>query len=1086
MECKTFWYIACKTAKGHDTGMTSISDSDRRPGDPASRQRLVTLTALLALTAMATGAVGIFFMYHMALQQSRHALAALAGGEARLITAVAQQVRATRSGEAASGELLAQTLAMVSAMPNGNNWPGEMTEVMVLRQDGGKLFRVLLRSRAGATLYDAPGLQLRPEDQHALALAQDAETITMRESDGTRLMAAYEPLPLLDAGVVARLPMRDVIQPLFTATAGSMGVALLLILFGAGLFTQKLNPMLLRIERSEARLRSVLTSAAEGIITIDEDGTIVEFNRAAEDIFGYSAQEAIGQPLELILPPHYRDRHQGFISHYLDGGEPRRLRQRTEFLGARRDGSQFTMELAVSEAWAGGRRLFTGIVNDITARREAEDALYAAKGELERRVTERTAELSRSNRLLQAMHETKNAYFTSESPHVVFDYALHTLCALTDSSAGFLAELSVPGPAPDRLCYLATWNTESDPGAAPDMRRILSHWHAVVEQGEPCVVTDGAPLLLLPLKAAAHVVGIAAVRPGATADVLALARWLEPYLNVCGTLIHQAQLQLAAEQARARLVAAERQLDDIVSHVQDVIFRADMAGTLQWISPSVLALSGRRPEQVLGWNVARHMVEHGIVERLHEALRQGGGTVNNFEARLRHVDGSVHWVSANCHYMLDAEDKPCGFEGVLRDVTAYKEAVQRISELNRLYGVLRETNRAVVDITERERLYQAICRSLTTTGGFLMAWIGELDTSQQRVMPVSYDGFEHGYLHAMRAIAIADPAQGRGPTAQAILGNQTTVVNDIASDPRMEPWRDAALSRGYRSSVALPFRTGGRPAGALMVYAEVTDYFSADVLGLLAILADDISHALDVQGKERERQEATGRLRDLATHLESVREDERAHLAREIHDDLGGLLTAIKMDLAWLKRRSPPADERGSAKLVDMARLADTAIQSMRRIITELRPAILDDLGLIPAVEWQLSEFGKRTGIKIELHLGEEPDVSGITFPSSIAVAAFRTLQEALTNTLKHAGARHVVVHAMVDEADFVLKISDDGRGMEPEQLRKHGSYGVLGMRERAHALHGRLDIHSMPHKGLTVVLRLPLRERARQDEVMQ
>lgn len=1022
-------------------------------------------------------------MYQMALQQSRHTLAALVDGEARLIMAAAQHVRATQGGALTGTELLERTLVMVNAMPNGNSLPGEVTELIVLRHSGERLLRTMLRTRTDTLLHDAPGLPLSSHDQQAIMRAQAAEAIVMTAADGTRMMASYEPLPLLEAGVLARMPMRHVLQPLFAPTAGSLGVALLLILFGAAVFMRKLNPVLLRTEHSEARLRSVLTSAAEGIITIEEDGTIVEFNHAAEDIFGYSATEAIGQPLELIIPLHYRHRHQGFIEQYLAGGEPKRLRQRTEFLGTRRDGSQFTMELAVSEAWVGRRRLFTGIVNDITARREAEDALYAAKADLERRVTERTAELLRSNRLLRAMHETKNAYFTSDSPHSVFEFALHNLCALTDSLTGFMAELSAPAPGAGWLCYLANRDVEPAPGGTIDAHRIAPHWRTLVERGEPCIVTQGGALLLLPLKTAGRVVGVAAVSGGTyTAP---LASWLEPYLNVCGTLIHQSQLHNAAEQARARLVAAERQLDDIVCNVQDVIFRTDMTGTMRWVSPSIIALSGRTPDQVVGWSLARNMVEHGVLERLHEALRQGEGTVNNFEVRLRHVDGSVHWVSANCHYRHGSDGQPAGIEGVMRDVTAYKQALHRISELNRLYGVLRETNRAVVDIVERERLYQAICRSLTTTGGFVMAWVGELDTTQQRVMPVVYDGFEHGYLHTLRAIAIADPAQGRGPTAQAILDNETKVVNDIATDLRMEPWRDAALSRGYRSSVALPFRVAGKPVGALMVYAEVPDFFTSDVLSLLAILADDISHALDVQDKERERQDATARLRDLAIHLESVREDERAHLAREIHDDLGGLLTAVKMDLAWLKRRCSSADERVDEKMGDMMRLADTAIQSMRRIITELRPSILDDLGLIPAVEWQLNEFGKRSGIRTEIRLGLEPDVSSMVFPATVAVAAFRTLQEALTNVLKHAHAQQVAVDARVEGHEFVLRIADDGCGVETEQLRKQGSYGVLGMHERAHSLHGSLEVHSQPGKGLTVILRLPMDAPVREDEVL-
>lgn len=1053
-------------------GMDGMQDDRGTAGAQGSRHRLVTLTALLTLTAVATGAVGIFFMYQMVLQQTRDSLSALAEGEARLV-----QILAAQQGAQGQPERLWQVLEVV--LPDVAGLTEQGVEIVVLRQETGKVYRVWSRSSTAFTLHDAPGMVLGAFDSLAIAYGRGGGAITVRGADGRRMMAAYTPIPSLEAGVVAQVPVRTIIQPLFAATAGSMGVAFMVILLGAGLFMRKLNPVLLRTERDEARLRSVLSSAAEGIITIDEGGIIVDFNRAAEEIFGYSPAEAIGQPLDLIIPSPYRAKHQGFIAEYLAGGEAKRLRQRAEFAGRRRDGTPFIMELAVSEAWVGKRRLFTGIVSDITARRAAEDALYEAKAELERRVSERTAELSRYNRMLQAIHEIQNAYFSSVSSHDVFAYALQRLCDLTGSNSGLLAELGPSSGTMPCWCYLAVHQPESVATVAGDI-----YWQRVLEE-ESSVVVNSPPLLLAPLKSTGEVVGIAVVAGPAESYLLELAESLEPYLNVCGTLIHQAQLRAATEMAGARLKDAERRLHDIVSNVQDVIFRTDLQGTVQWISPSVGTLSGRAAEQIIGWNITRYMVEHGVMERLHDALRQGGGTVSNFEVRLRHADGGVFWVSANCHYMRHANGEPTGIEGVMRDVTAYKQAMQRIGELNRLYGVLRETNRAVVDVTGRERLYQTICRSLTTTGGFLMAWIGELDTGQHRVVPVTYDGFEHGYLQALRAIALADPAQGQGPTAQAVLNNEIRVINDIATDPVMEPWRDAALGRGYRSLVALPFHANGRVAGALVVYAEAPGYFTSDMLSLLDILVDDISHALDVQGKEQERQETTVRLRDLAIHLESVRECERAHLAREIHDDLGGLLTAVKMDLAWLKRRCTPHEERMAEKMSDVARLADTAIQSMRRIITELRPAILDDLGLIPAVEWQLNEFGRRSGIKTELHLGLAPDVSSMPFPSTLAVAAFRTLQEALTNVLKHAQAERVVVDTRMEGDDFVLKIADDGQGVGPEQLRKSGSYGVLGMRERAHSLGGSLDIHSQPGAGLTVVLRLPLPTLPAADEVM-
>lgn len=227
-------------------------------------------------------------------------------------------------------------------------------------------------------------------------------------------------------------------------------------------------------------------------------------------------------------------------------------------------------------------------------------------------------------------------------------------------------------------------------------------------------------------------------------------------------------------------------------------------------------------------------------------------------------------------------------------------------------------------------------------------------------------------------------------------------------------------------------------------------------------------HALEELHDSRER------LRQLAFHLEKVREGERAALAREIHDDLGGILTALKMDISWLRRRDELAEPRLHEKLGSMTALLDGAIQSMRRIITELRPAILDDLGLIAAVEWQLNEFRKRSGLRTELALDLGVEASALQLPSAHAVAAFRTLQESLTNIARHAGAHSVVVFAGIDAGYFVLRVRDDGCGVAPGQLHKRGSYGVLGMRERAYNLGGELVVESNA-EGTLVTLRLPL-----------
>jgi PAS domain S-box-containing protein len=215
--------------------------------------------------------------------------------------------------------------------------------------------------------------------------------------------------------------------------------------------------------------------------------------------------------------------------------------------------------------------------------------------------------------------------------------------------------------------------------------------------------------------------------------------------------------------------------------------------------------------------------------------------------------------------------------------------------------------------------------------------------------------------------------------------------------------------------------------------------------------------------------ESRERLRALSSHVERVKEEERGHIAREIHDDLGGTLAAAKIDLAWLRSRIP-ADQPALLEKADaMALLMDNAIESTGRISRRLRPLVLD-FGIAAAIEWQVKEFRKRLGIRCDLHNPQEE----IPLDPELATALFRIFQETLTNISKHAGASRVEV-AIEDLGDEVqLSVTDDGRGIAAEDLLKSGSYGIRGMRERTEFLGGSISIELGAGSGTRIRVRVP------------
>jgi signal transduction histidine kinase len=217
----------------------------------------------------------------------------------------------------------------------------------------------------------------------------------------------------------------------------------------------------------------------------------------------------------------------------------------------------------------------------------------------------------------------------------------------------------------------------------------------------------------------------------------------------------------------------------------------------------------------------------------------------------------------------------------------------------------------------------------------------------------------------------------------------------------------------------------------------------------------------------RSRQE----LRDLTARLQLVREDERTCLAREVHDELGQALTGLKIDLAWLKARV--ADRAALAERVQsiIVRI-DGAMDTVRRIATDLRPSVLDDLGLVAAVEWQAQEFERSTGITAQLEIqATYPELDDVC-----ATTAFRILQETLTNVARHAHATRVHIALRVNAEELTLEVKDNGRGISEGEMASPRSLGLVGSRERAIACGGELVIRGVRNQGTTVLLRLPVR----------
>lgn len=244
--------------------------------------------------------------------------------------------------------------------------------------------------------------------------------------------------------------------------------------------------------------------------------------------------------------------------------------------------------------------------------------------------------------------------------------------------------------------------------------------------------------------------------------------------------------------------------------------------------------------------------------------------------------------------------------------------------------------------------------------------------------------------------------------------------------------------------------------------------------GTLAGFVGTITDITDRMHTEIEIDNSRKQLRALTVRLQNIREEERTHIAREIHDDLGQALTGLKMDLVWVNNKLQSSDKTIQKRIDSMISLADSTIHRVRKIATELRPGILDDIGLAAAIKWQGNDFRERSGIHFSFHLDEE-----LRLDEKHSTAFFRIFQESLTNVIRHAHAKNVAVTLRRDGSFVILTVDDDGKGIEPSELANPRSVGILGMKERAASYRGEVNVIGVPNKGTTVRVRIPIVEHA-------
>jgi PAS domain S-box-containing protein len=476
-----------------------------------------------------------------------------------------------------------------------------------------------------------------------------------------------------------------------------------------------------------------------------------------------------------------------------------------------------------------------------------------------------------------------------------------------------------------------------------------------------------------------------------------------------------------AEEDRARLAA-------IVQSSDDAIVGKTLSGIISSWNEGARRLFGYTAEEMVGEPLSRLIPPDRLDEEPTILARLGRGErVEHFETVRRHKDGSLVDVSVSISPIRDASGRIVGASKIARDVGERKRAQAAIDQANerlREHAMVLELAPILVrDMDNRIVLWTCGAESLY---GF---------SKEEALGRISHELFQTTFPEPLKHFDEILRRTGRW---------EGTLVHRKRDGERLVVASQQII---YRDA-------GGQPVRILEANADITER----------------------QRTETELNQSREQLRALADRLLRAREEEATRIARELHDQFGRYLTIIKMDVRSMERDLAgelTSDVAGilREKAQRIGQTVDETVQTVRAIATQLRPGILDDLGLAAAIEWQVNDFQKRSGIFCDLTLpGGDPDLS-----RDQATAIFRIFQEILTNVARHAQATKVWVHLEEEQDEIVLEVEDNGVGVSPAQLAERRSLGLLGMRERAAAFGGAVKIVGSKGQGTTVIVQMPI-----------
>jgi PAS domain S-box-containing protein len=545
------------------------------------------------------------------------------------------------------------------------------------------------------------------------------------------------------------------------------------------------------------------------------------------------------------------------------------------------------------------------------------------------------------------------------------------------------------------------------------------------------------------------------------------------------------EIALHKHQLERKLQDSEERHRTIIETAMDGFRLVDLEGNLHEVNDTYCQMIGYSRQELLTMRV--HDLEAtqtaATVAAQMQKIKEQGRV--RFESRHRRKDGSFFDIEISSQYRPGQEERVMTF---MRDVTDRKRVETHLEIRRQILQILNEPGEM------RGAMQQVVSTLLTLTGADAVG----IRLQEGDDFPYfAQQGFSEEFLHTDHSQAWLDAGGGawrdhKGKVCREcicgyVLSGEADPanpfftpggsfwINDTFSMPDL-PAAEAlrflpcnrCMHHGYASMALMPIHQKDRVVGLIQINSRRKGFFSLETIGLLEGNAEHIGAALLREQANKALLQSATDLHVLAVRLQTVREEERATLSRELHDSLGQHLTALQVGLMTIDRHlqttKPPDLTDLNDRIVAMVPIVERLTEQTQTLCTSLRSAVLDDLGLVAAIEWQVEDTAKRSGLAFTLSLPDELELA-----QDIALALFRIVQEALTNVVRHARATQVEIRLHAQDDKLELTIRDNGVGCTPEMLTGIKALGLLGMRERVSTFGGRVELLSDPGHGTTV-----------------